>query len=137
MIDMRKRYVPSASVCLVSVLCDISSVAMLTSFLSILLLSSVWAFPSWEDLQCEDGHRYLFSETSLSWSEAVEECSLYGGWLVSINSLQEQNCLLRHGQEAGLAESWYWSDGKVRLTDTLKALLKMLFAIHCFVSPLS
>merc|ERR1711879_309058 len=84
-------------------------ICQLSSF--ILAVSSV---PHWEDLQCEDGHKYLFSELSLSWDEAVGECSLYAGWLVSLNSLQEQNCLLKHAQAQGLTEDWYWTDA----TDT-------------------
>ena len=48
----------------------------------------------------------------MSWEEAVGECSLYAGWLVALNSLQEQNCLLKHAQTKGLAEDWYWTDGK-------------------------
>ena len=81
-------------------------ISILSSF--ILVVSSV---PHWEDLQCEDGHKYLFSEVSLTWDEAVGECSLYAGWLVALNSLQEQNCLLKHAQNEGLTEDWYWTDG--------------------------
>lgn len=50
-------------------------------------------------------------QVSLSWEEAVGECSLYAGWLVALNSLQEQNCLLKHAQAEGLTEDWYWTDG--------------------------
>ena len=92
-----------------------------SSLLSILsLVLSVSSVPDWEDLECEDGSRYLFSEVSLSWSEARGECSLYGGWLVSLNSLQEQNCLLRHAQTRGLSEDWYWTDGQYVTCDVIK-----------------
>ena len=55
--------------------------------------------PQWQELECEvideiyeklnlktfpfqPGHKYLFSETTLPWLEAKDECELYGGWLV-------------------------------------------------------
>ena len=57
------------------------------------------------------GHKYLFSDVTHSWEDAFGECELYGGWLVSIDSLQEQNCLMRHGKSEGY-NAWYWTDGK-------------------------
>ena len=83
--------------------------------------------PQWQELKCEvideiyeklnlktfpfqPGHKYLFSETPLPWLEAKDECELYGGWLVNINNLQEQNCLMRHGTSEGY-NGWYWTDG--------------------------
>merc|ERR1719400_2476231 len=84
----------------------------LVFFFSLLLCVS--SVPEWVDLECEDGHRYLFSTSSLTWSEARGECMLYGGHLVSVNSLQEQNCLLTHAQTAELAEDWYWTDASDR-----------------------
>ena len=46
-----------------------------------------------------------------SWEDAFGECELYGGWLVRIDTLQEQNCLMRHGKSEGY-NAWYWTDGK-------------------------
>ena len=31
---------------------------------------------------------------------------------MALNSLQEQNCLLRHAQSQGLPQDWYWTDGR-------------------------
>ena len=66
--------------------------------------------PRWENLECEAGHKYLFSEVMMTWEDARVECELYGGWLVDINSLQEHNCLLRHGNSQGY-DTWYHIDG--------------------------
>ena len=66
--------------------------------------------PHWENLECEPGHKYLFSEVTMTWEDARVECDLYGGWLVDINSLEEHNCLLRHGNSQGYA-AWYHIDG--------------------------
>ena len=51
--------------------------------------------PQWQDLNCEAGHKYLFSEVDMTWEEARGECELYGGWLVDLKSRKEQNCILR------------------------------------------
>ena len=29
------------------------------------------------------GHKYLFSDVTHTWADAVLECQMYGGWLVS------------------------------------------------------
>ena len=41
-----------------------------------------------------------------------------GGWLVALNSLQEQNCLVSHAHSSGLldggkveGEAWFWTSG--------------------------
>ena len=60
---------------------------------------------------CEEGHRYLFSEVKMTWEEARGECLLYGGWLVDLRTRKEQNCLLRYAQAAGVTDDWYWHDG--------------------------
>merc|ERR550532_2695210 len=82
----------------------------LLSFSLSLVLSSGSSLPGWEDLQCEEGHKYLFSDTSHTWQDARDECELYGGWLLSINSLQEQNCLVRFAHSWSLHEGWFWHD---------------------------
>merc|ERR1711971_410646 len=65
--------------------------------------------PRWQDLECEKGHKYLFSEETRSWQDAKEECELYGGWLVDIRSQAEAKCLMRYGTTLG--QSSYWTDG--------------------------
>merc|ERR1719348_1889403 len=62
----------------------------------------------WLPLECQQGHKYLYSEMMLSWAEARAECTLYGGWLLTLGSLQEQNCLMKAG--ISLPRSWYWTD---------------------------
>ena len=85
------------------------SILVLSSLVSLVFCSSV---PAWQDLNCEAGHRYLFSEVKMTWEEARAECQLYGGWLVDLRSRREQNCLIRYAQAAGVTEDWYWHDGK-------------------------
>ena len=60
------------------------------------------------------GHKYLFSDTAYTWEDAMAECQLYGGWLVSIGSQREQNCLIRHGLSLG-KDTWHWTDGNIYL----------------------
>ena len=61
----------------------------------------------------KQGHKYLFSETKMTWEEARGECALYGGWLIDILNIREQNCLLRHVYETpGLEDDYFWTDGK-------------------------
>ena len=57
------------------------------------------------------GHKYLFSDITLNWEDAMAECQLYGGWLVNIGGQTEQNCLVRHGRSQGYSAN-YWIDGK-------------------------
>ena len=68
--------------------------------------------PSWHDLNCEEGHKYLFSDETSPWQDARDECELYGGWLLDINSQREQNCLVRFAKTSGLHHGWFWHDGK-------------------------
>ena len=56
------------------------------------------------------GHKYLFSDELHSWEEARAECALYGGWLVNIGGVREQNCLVRFVDSRGWAAK-YWTDG--------------------------
>ena len=49
----------------------------------------------------------------MTWEEARGECALYGGWLIDILDIREQNCLLRHVYETpGLEDDSFWTDGK-------------------------
>ena len=69
--------------------------------------------PSWHNLNCEEGHKYLFSDETRPWQDARDECELYGGWLLDINSQREQNCLVRFAHSSGLHTGWYWHDGRI------------------------
>merc|ERR1712126_795778 len=66
--------------------------------------------PEWLPLECQAGHKYFFSEMFLSWEGAKAECTLYGGWLVAINSLQEQNCLMKAAIGIDSSNHWAWTD---------------------------
>ena len=81
---------------------------ILSSLISLAFCSST---PEWQELNCAEGHKYLFSEVQMTWEEARGECQLYGGWLVDLRTRKEQNCLLRYAQAAGVPEGWYWHDG--------------------------
>ena len=54
----------------------------------------------------------------LTWEQARAECTLYGGWLLNIGNLQEQNCLMKAGRAFG--DAWYWTDGITILSISLK-----------------
>merc|ERR1712038_585842 len=85
-------------------------ISILSVSVSLVSLASSSSLPGWENLQCERGHKYLFSDTKHSWQDARDECELYGGWLLSINSQQEQNCLVRFAHSTGLQTGWFWHD---------------------------
>ena len=53
----------------------------------------------------------MFSEVQHSWYDARDECQLYGGWLLSLGSRQEQNCILKFAQD-NVRTDWYWHDGE-------------------------
>ena len=89
----------------------------LVILLCILSFSTSSSLPDWVPSDCEDdggvdgGHQYFFSDIKLSWFDASDECNLYGGYLLRIDSLEEQNCLLKYGQSANLNSAWFWQDG--------------------------
>ena len=90
----------------------------------------------WENLECEvrskqanildiyefniasfylqAGHKYLFSDEKRPWQDAMLECELYGGFLLSLKDISEQNCLMRYAQSQNL-NHWYWTDGKLKM----------------------
>merc|ERR1739836_354885 len=68
------------------------------------------SLPEWQNLNCEAGHKYFFSDETRHWQDARDECELYGGWLLSIDSQQEQNCLVRFAHSSGLHAGWFWHD---------------------------
>ena len=83
---------------------------------SVLCLSVSASSLDWQDLGCEEGHKYLFSDYGWHWEEAREKCQELGGWLLSINSQQEQNCLLRFAHSSldyNWQQHWYWHDGGI------------------------
>merc|ERR1711973_427480 len=63
----------------------------------------------WENLECERGYKYLYSDLEVTWQDAIAECTLYGGHLVDVNSQQEHNCLMRYGISQNF-NSWFWID---------------------------
>merc|ERR1719347_1817834 len=63
----------------------------------------------WEELNCELGHKYLFSDLKLGWYESKQECELYGGHLVQLDSTLEQNCLLRYARSIERLD-FFWTD---------------------------
>merc|ERR1712243_485736 len=65
--------------------------------------------PNWQNLECEQGHKYLFSEIVHNWEDSIAECRLYGGWLVDIKDQKEQNCLMRYGISQGYND-WFHTD---------------------------
>ena len=52
------------------------------------------------------GHKYLFSDEKRPWQDAKLECELYGGFLLYLKDINEQNCLMRHAQSKNL-NRWY------------------------------
>merc|ERR1712025_103760 len=75
---------------------ETKSIMILLYILLSLIAALIDGSPHWENLDCEPGHKYLFSEMKLNWVDAQAECSMYGAYLLHIDSLKEQNCLLRH-----------------------------------------
>merc|ERR1712126_182421 len=67
--------------------------------------------PSWVDLECQAGHKYLYSDDELIWEEARARCELFNGWLVDIGDVHEQNCLMKHALATDeLHNYYYWTD---------------------------
>ena len=82
---------------------------------------NIQCVPEWQNLECEENHKYFFSEATLSWFEAAAECELYGGWLVNIGGFKEQNCLVRYGQSQ-LYDYWFWHDGNAYMRFIVRKL---------------
>ena len=60
---------------------------------------------------------YIFSFHDHNWHHALQQCRLYGGYLLSINSLQEQNCVLELAKQRNVTRGSryygdYWHDGE-------------------------
>ena len=53
----------------------------------------------------------LIRSKKLSWFDASDECNLYGGYLLHIDTLKQQNCLLDYEHIANIA-GWFWQDGE-------------------------
>ena len=95
-----------------------------------------YSIPHWENLECEVnkqihlttlivlyhyyylsalypqvGKKYLFSDEQRPWQDAKLECELYGGFLLYLSNIKEQNCLMRYAQSQNLNQ-WYFTDGK-------------------------
>merc|ERR1712098_218654 len=68
--------------------------------------------PHWDEIECQPGHKYIFSEDKKDWPSAKVECELYGGWLLDIGSMEEQHCLVKFARAQGIhAAPWWWHDG--------------------------
>ena len=84
---------------------------VLVIILSLVVTSSTSSsLPDWVSLNCDGDHQYFFSDQKLSWFDASNECNLYGGYLLALDSQYEQNCLLKYGKTANIA-NWYWHQG--------------------------
>ena len=68
--------------------------------------------PHWEQL-CRKGHQYLFSEDALDWNEAKAMCELLGGYLVRIEDIHENNCILKYALNNGYQNNYWWTSGKL------------------------
>ena len=75
-------------------------------------VTSKTSTPHWEQL-CHKGHQYLFSEDALDWNEARAMCELYGGYLVRIEDIHENNCLLKYALNNGYQNNYWWTSGKL------------------------
>ena len=85
-------------------------------------IASKTSSPHWEQL-CHKGHQYLFSEDALDWNEARATCKLLGGYIVRIEDIHENNCLLKHALNNGY-ENWWWTSGKLsKLSNTYRTFL--------------
>merc|ERR1712179_706649 len=66
---------------------NLRTVIMHVIFLFLMLMVGAKAYnetvPEWVELECENDHKYLFSDVQHNWNEARAECVLYGGWLVN------------------------------------------------------
>lgn len=83
------------------------------------IVPSTLKYLEWVELGCEwdtAQSQYLFSDDKHMWDEARAECKLYGGWLVSVESQWEYNCLLRYGNAQGY-HSWFWTDGNIHFIE--------------------
>ena len=81
-------------------------------------------------LQFYEGHKYLFSDETHTWQDSIAECELYGGWLVNIGGVQEQNCLIKFVVSKGWS-AMYWTDGETTKNIYLFSLLRAdLFSLH-------
>merc|ERR1712154_242721 len=95
--------------------------------------------PQWQELNCEANHKYLFADVTHTWQDAREECALYGGWLLSIDSMQEQNCLLKYAK-TNVQSGWFWHDATdsetegvyVHAKDKLDLLTALMTLTICF-----
>ena len=99
----------------------VHSISVCLTMKSLLLVFSIIGmsrsnlFFGWVPL-CGNGsdgytHWYFFSDQKLSWFDASDECNLYGGYLLHIDTLKEQNCLLDYGHIVNIA-GWFWQDGE-------------------------
>jgi hypothetical protein len=58
------------------------------------------------------GNQYLLSTDKATWAQAKSNCELFGGYLVQINGVIENNCLLEYG-----TLRHFWHSGNDRTTE--------------------
>ena len=75
-------------------------------------VTSKTSTPDWEQL-CRKSHQYLFSEDALDWNEAKAMCVLLGGYLVRIEDIHENNCILKYALNNGYQNNYWWTSGKL------------------------
>ena len=75
-------------------------------------VTSKTSTPDWEQL-CRKGHQYFFSEDALDWNEAKAMCELLGGYLVRIEDIHENNCILKYALNNGYQNNYWWTSGKL------------------------
>ena len=79
-------------------------------------VTSKTSTPHWEQLCRKDlDHKYLFSEEAVDWNNARAMCELLGGYLVRIEDIHENNCLLKYALNNGYENRW-WTSGNLSNT---------------------
>merc|ERR1719186_1015325 len=58
---------------------------------------------------------YLFSEERASWDEAGEYCELFGGHLLQIDNIYENNCLLTEASSRSLLDDYWHSANDIEV----------------------
>merc|ERR1711935_459101 len=84
------------------------SVTIMSLLLMLLFVSVEGA--KWHNLNCEQGHKYFFSDDKLRWGLAIHGCERMGGWLLQIKSIDEQNCVVKYAQNHNKL-NWWFHDG--------------------------
>ena len=68
----------------VSYMISIFLILLLGNMVSIFAIKSNSSAPHWETLDCQPGHKYLYSENKMTWPDARVEGELYLAYLFEI-----------------------------------------------------